>query len=115
MGPSDTGYRGSLFFLSINFPNNYPFSPPRIRFKTRIFHTNINESGSISLNILEPGGSAWSAALIVRKCLHTIHSLLQDPNTGFPEATLLFETDRAGYYAQVQEWTQRYAMEHTTS
>jgi hypothetical protein len=43
--------------------------------------------------------------------LLVIRGLLQDPNEGFPEATHLFKTDRARYYAIVEEWTRMYAIE----
>ena len=81
MGPTDTPYEGGIFFLDIIFPPNYPFKPPKIRFKTRIYHPNINSSGGICLDILK---DHWSPALTISKVLLSICSLLDEPNPDDP-------------------------------
>ena len=81
IGPSDTCYEGGVFKLTILFPENYPFKPPKVKFDTRIFHPNINRQGSICLDILNKN---WSPALTVSKLLLSISSLLSDPNADDP-------------------------------
>ena len=83
IGPSDSPYAGGIFKLSIKFPSEYPFKPPKIKFTTKIIHPNINSSGSICLDVLN-AGQAWSPALTITKLLLSISSLLTDPNPEDP-------------------------------
>ncbi|XP_042748083.1 ubiquitin-conjugating enzyme E2 D2-like isoform X3 [Lagopus leucura] len=94
MGPNDSPYQGGVFFLTIHFPTDYPFKPPKVAFTTRIYHPNINSNGSICLDILR---SQWSPALTISKVLLSICSLLCDPNPDdplVPEIARIYKTDR---------------------
>lgn len=70
---SDSPYSGGVFFLSITFPTDYPFKPPKVSFSTKIYHPNINANGSICLDILR---DQWSPALTISKVLLSICSML---------------------------------------
>ena len=93
LGPVDTPYEGGIFKLSISIPTNYPFKPPIVLFTTRIYHPNINSSGSICLDILK---NQWSPALTISKILLSICSLLSDPNPNdplVPDIANIFKND----------------------
>ncbi|KAG9442029.1 hypothetical protein H6P81_017883 [Aristolochia fimbriata] len=78
MGPPDSPYAGGVFLVTIHFPPDYPiFKPPKVAFRTKVFHPNINSNGSICLDILK---EQWSPALTISKVLLSICSLLTDPN-----------------------------------
>ncbi|AQK97075.1 Putative ubiquitin-conjugating enzyme family isoform 1, partial [Zea mays] len=76
MGPSDSPYSGGVFLVTIHFPPDYPFKPPKVAFRTKVFHPNINSNGSICLDILK---DQWSPALTISKVLLSICSLLTGP------------------------------------
>lgn len=44
--PSDTPYKGGLFYLKIKYPNDYPHSRPEVRFITPIYHLNVKDTVS---------------------------------------------------------------------
>lgn len=109
IGPNDSPYKGGIFSLDITFPQDYPYGPPKIKFKTRVYHPNINSSGSICLDILK---NQWSPALTMEKTLLSICSLLTTPNPDDPldsDAARLYKLDRAGYNIKVAEYVRRYA------
>ena len=121
----DSPFQGGLFFLSIHFPTDYPFKPPKVNFTTRIYHPNINSNGSICLDILR---DQWSPALTISKgnlsvqettlmrltslVLLSICSMLTDPNPDdplVPEIAHVYKTNRSKYEETAREWTRKYA------
>ncbi|CAN1158459.1 Ubiquitin-conjugating enzyme E2 28 [Linum perenne] len=110
MGPPDSPYSGGVFLVTIHFPPDYPFKPPKVAFRTKVFHPNINSNGSICLDILK---EQWSPALTISKVLLSICSLLTDPNPDdplVPEIAHMYKTDRSKYETTARSWTQKYAM-----
>ncbi|KAB2055124.1 hypothetical protein ERO13_A11G013900v2 [Gossypium hirsutum] len=110
MGPPDSPYAGGVFLVTIHFPPDYPFKPPKVAFRTKVFHPNINSNGSICLDILK---EQWSPALTISKVLLSICSLLTDPNPDdplVPEIAHMYKTDKNKYETTARSWTQKYAM-----
>ncbi|GAA0150224.1 ubiquitin-protein ligase [Lithospermum erythrorhizon] len=91
VGPPDSPYTRGVFLVSIHFPPDYPFKPPNVAFKIKVFHPNINSNGSICLDILK---EQWSPA----------HSF--EGNLTFPS----IKTDKHKYETTARSWTQKYAM-----
>merc|ERR1719421_230519 len=84
--------------------------PPKVLFKTTIWHPNVDQPGSICLDILK---GKWSPALNIQKVLLSVSSLLTDPNFDDPlngSATQLYRKDRAAYDRKCRELTQKHAM-----
>jgi ubiquitin-conjugating enzyme E2 D/E len=110
IGPTETPYSGGVFKLEINFPNDYPFKPPKVVFKTKVYHPNINENGGICLDILK---DKWSPALTVSKVLLSICSLLSDPNPNDPLVPTIAQeyiSNRESYDKNAKNWTLSYAI-----
>lgn len=52
-GTKDTVYEGMVYRLSLSFPNDYPFKPPKVKFESVCFHPNVDLNGGICLDILQ--------------------------------------------------------------
>ncbi|XP_019076285.1 constitutive photomorphogenesis protein 10 isoform X3 [Vitis vinifera] len=76
-GPKGTPYEGGIFFLDITFPSDYPFKPPKVVFKTRIYHCNVDSAGNLSVDILK---DSWSPALTISNVLLAIRSIFTKPD-----------------------------------
>jgi ubiquitin-conjugating enzyme E2 D len=114
-GPDDSPYAGGIFDLDITFTDKYPFQPPKIVFKTPLFHPNISTTGGICLDILK---NKWSPALSISRVLLSILSLLTDPNPDDPyrgEAADLYLKNRKKYEDRIRKDVKKYAISKDTS
>jgi ubiquitin-protein ligase len=81
IGPKNTPYFGGYFFFEINFPKNYPKSPPQAKMLTIganvRFNPNLYENGKVCLSILGTWqGPKWKPIMNLRLVLLSIQSLM---------------------------------------
>jgi ubiquitin-conjugating enzyme E2 E len=108
-GPKQTPYQNGIFNLSIKFPEEYPFKPPIVKFKTKLYHCNVGNEGEICLDILT---KSWSPALKISQVLLSICSLLSDPNPYDPlnaAVAELYLNNKEEHDKIAREWTKLYA------
>ncbi|BFZ64137.1 Ubiquitin-conjugating enzyme E2 35 [Saitoella coloradoensis] len=109
LGPSQSPYEGGHFKLELFLPEEYPMSPPKVRFLTKIYHPNIDKLGRICMDTLKGN---WSPALQIRTVLLSVQSLLSSPNPDDPLAADVakhFKEDEDGALRVAREWTEKYA------
>jgi ubiquitin-conjugating enzyme E2 A len=102
-GADDTPWEGGIFKLDLKFGNDYPMSPPRVKFITPMFHPNVYRDGNICMDIMK---NQWSPTYDVAALLLSIQSLLSDPNplsAANAEAAELLTRSRAEYEARVKQ------------
>lgn len=83
IGTEGTPYEYGNFLFEINFPDNYPFSPPKVTYNTNDgctrFHPNLYINGYVCLSILNTWpGEKWSSCQSLRTILITISSILDN-------------------------------------
>jgi len=93
-GPPRTLYEGGYFKAGMKFPHDYPYSPPSVKFLTKVWHPNVYENGDLCISILHPpiddpqSGELpcerWNPTQNVRTILLSVISLLNEPNTFSP-------------------------------
>lgn len=83
MGPEDTVYEDGFYFFKFLFPENYPYSPPKVTFSTydnkvpTRFHPNLYRNGKTCLSILNTWrGDGWTSCQTIRSVLLTLSSIL---------------------------------------
>eukprot|EP01096_Ripella_sp_DP13-Kostka_P015787 TRINITY_DN749_c0_g1_i1.p2 TRINITY_DN749_c0_g1~~TRINITY_DN749_c0_g1_i1.p2 ORF type:complete len:173 (-),score=57.89 TRINITY_DN749_c0_g1_i1:148-600(-) len=108
-GPVTSPYENGKFALEVFLPDDYPMSPPKARFLTKIYHPNIDKLGRICLDILK---DKWTPALQVRSMLLSIQALLSGPNPDDPLDNGVadhWKRDEPGAIRTAQEWTRIHA------
>merc|ERR1712096_65992 len=71
-------YTNGSFIVSLEFPLEFPFKPPKVLLKTKIYHPNVDDNGQICLPIVNPEN--WKPATKVKKILECLMCLLEQPD-----------------------------------
>ena len=95
VGPPGTLYEGGFFKAALKFPDDFPNSPPEMRFLSDMWHPNVYPDGKVCISILHPPGvdrfnlqetadERWRPILGVEQVLVSVLSLLNEPNQDSP-------------------------------
>lgn len=89
IGPKNTPFENGILYFKINFPSNYPYSPPKIQYystsKYRI-HPNLYVGrshnqflGKVCLSVINTwSGPKWTSIMHIGSVLLSIQSLLEE-------------------------------------
>jgi len=104
-------YTGGTWLLSVDFPVDYPFKPPNVRFVTPIYHCNVNSSGALCLDVLKDN---WNPSLNIFKVVQAILAVIQEPNADDPLDAFkaqVYRDYKPEYLAQARRHTEANASE----
>merc|ERR1719382_875708 len=103
------------FLIDIVFPAEYPFKPPKVSFRTKIYHPNIDEKGQVCLPII--AAENWKPATKTEQVLQSLVSLVNDPEPEHPLRADLaeeFSKDRKKFNKNAEEFTKKHSEKRPT-
>lgn len=109
IGPERTPYANGIFYLDVQISPEYPLKPPKVTFRTKVYHPNIDDLGNICVNILKDN---WSPVLTISQVLLSISSLFLDPNPGDPlkpDVAKQYMENKNLFNNTAEQWTRTYA------
>jgi len=92
-GAPGTVWDGGIFRALLKFPEDYPNSPPKMKFLSDFWHPNIYPDGTVCISILhtpdpmnpeEKAEETWRPILTVESILVSVTSMFSDPNFSSP-------------------------------
>lgn len=108
IGPEGSAFEGGKFTLDVVL-ENYPFKAPKVLFKTKIWHMNIDENGEICQNVYE---ADWKPTKKIRSIFEVILSILMnpDPNSALrTDIATEFSESFERWFQTAKEWTSKFA------
>ncbi|CAG0916685.1 unnamed protein product [Notodromas monacha] len=108
--PSNAPYNKGAFRVELIFPAEYPFKPPRVTFKTRIYHPNIDEKGQVCLPII--AAENWKPATKTDQVLQALIALVNDPEPEHPlraDVAEEYARDKAKFMKNAEDFTRKYS------
>jgi ubiquitin-protein ligase len=85
VGPEDTPYFGGFYFFELNYPHDYPHSPPKAVYYTNgnnvRFNPNLYKCGKVCVSLLNTwAGDQWTSCQSITSVLLSLCTLLcKDP------------------------------------
>ena len=108
--PESSPYKGYLFQFEINFPEDYPNSPPIVFCKTNMHHMNINTDGKVCVDSVNDD---WGKAKNISTVLLSIFIIFNKPNPNSAyrdEIAELYNDNKEEYEKKVKEHCEKYAI-----
>lgn len=114
IGPSDTPYENGFFFFDINYPNDYPLSPPIVKFCTLDgtvrFNPNLYVCGKVCLSLINTwSGPGWtpcntivSVILSIQALVFTKYPLMNEPGYENEEKKILQQYNDVIYHETIR-------------
>jgi ubiquitin-conjugating enzyme E2 G1 len=121
VGPPGTLYEGGFFKATLKFPDDFPNSPPEMRFSSEMWHPNVYPDGKVCISILHPPGTdrfnlqesadeRWRPILGVEQVLISVLSLLNEPNGDSPaniDAAKMMREDKKEFRKKVRKTVEK--------
>ncbi|KAL4223203.1 Ubiquitin-conjugating enzyme E2 L3 [Mactra antiquata] len=107
--PTSDYYKHGAFKIQIDFPAEYPFKPPKITFKTKIYHPNIDEKGQVCLPIIS--AENWKPATKTDQVIQALVALVNEPEPEHPLRADLaeeFSKDKKKFQKNAVEFTKKF-------
>ena len=83
IGPKDTPYENGYYFFELDFPADYPHSPPKVTYFTNDgmtrFNPNLYKSGKVCISVLNTWrGEQWTACQTISSILLVLCTTLNN-------------------------------------
>lgn len=110
-GPADSPLQGGQFRAQLTFPKDFPFNPPKMVFKSTMWHPNVyHPSGEVCVSILHPPSEdefgyesateRWNPIRSIESVIISVIAMLADPNPESPanvDAAAQWRNDRESF------------------